>query len=62
MGGGRVEAAEHAADLGELVHQPGLVLKAAGGVDDQHVGAAGGALLDAFEHQAGGVAALPCPR
>ena len=53
-----VEPAEHAADLGELVHQPGLVLQPAGGVDDQHVGADRGAALDPFEHQAGGVAAF----
>ena len=32
-----VEAAEHAADLGKLFHQMGLVLEAAGGVDDQRV-------------------------
>jgi hypothetical protein len=54
----RVEPAEHAADLGEFVHQPGLVLEPAGGVDDQHVGADRGAALDPLEHQAGGIAAL----
>ena len=32
-----VEAAEHAADLGQFVHQMGLVLQAPGGVDDQRV-------------------------
>ena len=35
----RVQPAEHAADLGELVHQVRLVLEAAGGVDDQRVDA-----------------------
>jgi hypothetical protein len=40
-----IEAAEHAADLGELVHQVRLVLEAPGGVDDQRVDAGRGACL-----------------
>ncbi len=32
-----IEPAEHAADLGQFVHQMGLVLQAPGSVDDQHV-------------------------
>ena len=32
-----VQAAEHPADLRQLLHQMGLVLEPAGGVDDQHV-------------------------
>jgi hypothetical protein len=55
---GGVEPPQHAADLGELVHQPGLVLQAPGSIDDQHVGADRGALLDAFPHQPGGVGAF----
>ena len=35
---GRVELLHHAHDLFELLHQHRLVLQAAGGVDDQHVG------------------------
>ena len=53
-----VEAAEHAADLRQLLHQMRLVLEAAGGVDDQHVLAGRGRLLDAVEDDSGGVAAF----
>ena len=42
-----IEAAENAADLGQLLHQVGFVLHPAGGVDDQDVDALGGCLLDA---------------
>ena len=55
---GGVEAAEDALDLGELVHQLALVLKAPGGVDDQHVDAGRGRLLDRVEHDPRRVAAL----
>jgi len=53
---GRVEAAQHAVDLGQLIHQLALVLQAACGVDDQRVGAAlaGGARLGAFVITKGG--------
>ena len=54
----RVEAAEHAADLGQFLHQVRLVLEAAGGVDDQRVDAGRGRLLDAVEHDPGGIAAF----
>ena len=37
VGRGRVELLQHPDDLVQLVHQPGLVLQAAGGVDEQHV-------------------------
>ena len=53
-----VEAAEHAADLGQLLHQMGLVLEAPGGVDDERIDAGRGRLLDAVEHDPGGVAAF----
>jgi hypothetical protein len=49
-----VEAAQHAADLGQLVHQFALVVQAPGGVDDQHVGALVGRRLDRVEHDRGG--------
>ena len=55
---GRVDPPEHAADLGELVHQLALVLEPAGGVDDQHVGADLGRLLDRVPDDPGRVAAL----
>src|SRR3546814_4024026 len=42
----RVQAAEDALDLGQLVHQLAPVLKPAGSVDDQHVDAGGGRLFD----------------
>jgi hypothetical protein len=51
-----VEAAQHAADLGQLVHQFALVVQAPGGVDDQHVGALVGRRLDRVEHDRGRVA------
>ena len=53
-----VEAAEHAADLGQLVHQMRLVLEPPGGVDDQRVDAGRGRLLDPVEDDPGGVAAF----
>ena len=53
-----VEAAEDAADLGQFVHQVGFVLQPPGGVDDQHVLAGRGRLLDAVEHDPGGIAAF----
>ena len=53
-----VEAAEHAADLRQLFHQVRLVLQPPGGVDDQHVLAGRGRLLDAVEHDSGRVAAF----
>ena len=53
-----IEAAEDAADLGQLLHQVRLVLEAPGGVDDQHVLAGRGRLLDAVEDDPGGVAAF----
>ena len=37
----RIELADDAHDLGELVHQVGLVVQAARGVDQQHVAALG---------------------
>src|SRR3546814_18716397 len=52
-----VEAAEHALDLGEFVHQLALVLTAAGGVDDQHVAAGSGSLLHRREDDARALAA-----
>ena len=53
-----VQAAEHAADLGQLVHQLALVLKAPGGVDDQHVDAGRGRLLHRLIDDARRVAAF----
>ena len=53
-----VEAAEHAADLGQLLHQVRLVLEPPGSVDDQHVVARRGRLLDAVEDDAGRIAAF----
>ena len=53
-----VEAAEDAADLGQFLHQMGLVLEAPGGVDDEHVDALRGRLLDPVEDDSGGIAAF----
>ena len=68
LAGGGVEDQQHlgdrglllddALDLAELVHQSGLVLQAAGGVDQDGVDALVDALLDRFERDAGRVAAL----
>ena len=49
---------DDALDLAELVHQPGLVLQAAGGVDEHGVDALLDAVLDGLERDAGRVAAL----
>ena len=49
---------QHAADLGEFVHQAGLVLEAAGGVDDQHVGAGLAGLFEGGKGQPRRVAAF----
>ena len=53
-----IEAAEDAADLGQLVHQFALVLQAAGSVDDQRVDALIGRRLDRIEHDRGRIAAF----
>src|SRR3546814_13322185 len=53
-----IEAAEHAADLGQLVHQLALVLQASGGVDDQRVDALIGRGLDRVEHDRSRIPAL----
>ena len=68
LAGGGVEDEEHLGDRGlllddpldlaELVHQAGLVLQAAGGVDEDGVDAVVDAVLDRLEGHAGGVAAL----
>ena len=44
-----IEAAKHAPDLGQFLHQVRFVLKAPGGVDDKHVDAGGSRLLYAIE-------------
>ena len=54
----RIELADDADHLGELVHQPGLVLQAPGGVDQQHVGAGGLRLLQRLEGEARGIRTL----
>ena len=53
-----IEAAEHSADLRQLVHEVRLVLEPPGGVDDQHVLAARGRLLDSVEDDPGRVPAF----
>src|SRR5438552_4692907 len=53
----RIELAQHADDLFQFRHQLGLVLQAAGGVDDQHVGAGLFRLLEGIISEAGGVGA-----
>ena len=57
-----VEAAEHAADLGQLLHQMGLVLQAPGGVDDQRVDPGRGGLLDPVDRRSRPRRRLPCRR
>src|SRR5207248_3040919 len=53
-----VEAAEHAADFRQLVHQMLLVLEAACGVHDENVFAGGRRLLHSVEQDSRRVAAL----
>ena len=54
----RVQPAQDAADLGQFIHQLGLVLKTPCSVHDQHVDAGGGRLLDRVEHDARRVSAF----
>ena len=49
---------DHAADLGQLLHQVRLRVQAAGGVDDDHVGAALAAAGDRVEGDRAGIGAL----
>ena len=68
LAGGGVEHQQHLGDrrlllddpldLAELVHQPGLVLQPAGGVDEHHVDLLLDAGADRLEGDAGRVAAL----
>ncbi|MCY1234826.1 hypothetical protein D9M72_474170 [compost metagenome] len=53
----RIELAEHAHDLLKFGHQLRLVLQAAGGVDDQHVGLLLARLLERFIGETGGIGA-----
>ena len=53
-----VQPPEHAAHLGQFVHQMRLVLQSPSGVDDQRVDAGRGRLLDAVEDDTGRVAAF----
>ena len=53
-----IEAAEDAADFGELVHQLPLVLQAARGVDDQDVDPFGRRAFDRIEHDPCRIAAF----
>ncbi len=55
----RVLLAQHADDLLQLRHQPGLVLEPSGGVDQEHVGPRGPRLLERVEGEAGRVGPLP---
>ncbi|MET3144314.1 UNVERIFIED_ORG: hypothetical protein ABIB63_000112 [Xanthomonas axonopodis] len=55
---GGIDLAEHAADLAELVHQPGLGMQAAGGVGDQHIGAARLGGLQRVERHRSGIGVL----
>src|SRR6185503_5449698 len=49
---------DHAPDLGQLVHQVGLRVQAARGVDDDHVGAALAPAGDGVEGHGAGIRAL----
>ena len=51
--------AQHADDLGQFLHQCGLVVQAARGVDQQDVGALGFRLRQRIERETGGVSVLP---
>ncbi|KAG0924759.1 hypothetical protein G6F32_013789 [Rhizopus arrhizus] len=57
--GGGVDLAEHAADLAQFGRQPGLGVQAAGGVGDQHRGAAVLAGLQRIECHRCGIGVLP---
>lgn len=56
--GGGVDPPQHAADLGQFVHQFALVLQPSGGVDDQHVDPRLGRLLHRVPHHARRIAAF----
>ena len=58
----RVELADHPHDLLQLGHEAGLVLQAAGRVDQEHVGAVGSRLLQGVEGEARRVGALRAAR
>ena len=53
-----VDFLQHAHDLFELGHQPGLVLQPPGRVDEEHIGAAGLCFLQRVVGQAGRIRAL----
>ena len=54
---GRIELAENAHDLGELLHQAFLVLQPPRRVDEQHVDARLARLRQRVEDEAGGIRA-----
>ena len=54
---GGVDLAQHANDLLQLVHQHLLVLQPAGGIDQQHIGAAIARPAQCIEHETGRVGA-----